>query len=198
LDRHLGNRGDKTAILFVPNDPKGKARHISYGELHSRVCQFANVLKGQGVKKGDRVVVYLPMIPELAVALLACARIGAVHSVVFAGFSSKALSTRINDCGAEVVICSDGSFRGPKAIDLKGIVDEALQDCPQVGTVLVKKHTEGDIGWVAGRDQWLDPLLEAASPECEPEIVDAEHPLYILYTSGSTGKPKGMVHTTAG
>jgi len=198
LDRHLGNRGDKTAILFVPNDPKGKARHISYRELHSRVCQFANVLKGQGVKKGDRVVVYLPMIPELAVALLACARIGAVHSVVFAGFSSKALSTRINDCGAEVVICSDGSFRGPKAIDLKGIVDEALQDCPQVGTVLVKKHTEGDIGWVAGRDQWLDPLLEAASPECEPEIVDAEHPLYILYTSGSTGKPKGMVHTTAG
>jgi len=198
IDRHLGNRGEKTAILFVPNDPKGKAQHITYRELHERVCKFANVLKEQGVKKGDRVIIYLPMIPELAVSLLACARIGAVHSVVFAGFSSKALSTRINDCGAELVICSDGSFRGAKSIDLKGIVDEALQDCPQVRTVLVKKHTQVEIPWKEGRDQWLDPLLEQAYQDCIPEIVDAEHPLYILYTSGSTGRPKGMVHTTGG
>ena len=198
IDRHLGNRGEKTAILFVPNDPKAKAQHITYRELHERVCKFANVLKEQGVKKGDRVIIYLPMIPELAVSLLACARIGAVHSVVFAGFSSKALSTRINDCGAELVICSDGSFRGAKSIDLKGIVDEALQDCPQVRTVLVKKHTQVEIPWKEGRDQWLDPLLEQAYQDCIPEIVDAEHPLYILYTSGSTGRPKGMVHTTGG
>ncbi len=198
IDRHLGIRGDKTAILFEPNDPKEPAQHISYRELYERVCKFANVLKDQGVKKGDRVMIYLPMIPELAVSLLACARIGAVHSVVFAGFSSKALSTRINDCRAKIVICSDGSYRGVKAINLKGIVDEALLQCPDVSTVLVKKHTKADIEMKEGRDHWLEPLLESAAGDCEPEIVDAEHPLYILYTSGSTGRPKGMVHTTGG
>lgn len=198
IDRHLGVRGDKTAILFEPNDPKVPAEHISYRQLYERVCKFANVLKEQGVQKGDRVVIYLPMIPELAISLLACARIGAVHSVVFAGFSSKALSTRINDCGAKLVICADGSYRGVKAIDLKGIVDEALSQCPDVSKVLVKKHTNAEIEMKTGRDLWLEPLLESAAGHCEPEIVDAEHPLYILYTSGSTGKPKGMVHTTGG
>ncbi|WP_127019241.1 acetate--CoA ligase [Flagellimonas beolgyonensis] len=198
IDRHLNIRGDKTAILFEPNDPNEEAEHITYRQLHERVCRYANVLKDQGVKKGDRVVVYLPMIPDLAVAVLACARIGAVHSVVFAGFSSTALATRINDCGATTVLTSDGSYRGSKTIDLKGIVDDALEQCPGVTKVLVTKRTGGEVTMKEGRDLWVQPLLDKAYGDCSPEIMEAEDPLFILYTSGSTGRPKGMVHTTGG
>ncbi|WP_292949100.1 acetate--CoA ligase [Olleya sp. UBA1516] len=198
IDRHLYTRGDKTAIIFEPNSPDEEALHITYRELHDRVCRFANVLKENGVAKGDRVCIYLPMIPELAVSVLACARIGAIHSVVFAGFSATALATRINDSDCKMVITSDGSYRGAKTIDLKGIVDEALQDCPGVNTVLVAKRINSDINMQQGRDQWLQPLLDEAYHDCVPEIMDAEDPLFILYTSGSTGTPKGMVHTTGG
>ncbi|WBU88099.1 acetate--CoA ligase [Cellulophaga omnivescoria] len=198
IDRHLTTRGEKTAILFEPNNPNEEAQHISYYELHKRVCKMANVLKENGVKKGDRVCIYLPMIPELAVSLLACARIGAIHSVVFAGFSSNALATRINDSDCKLVITSDGSFRGKKSIDLKGIVDVALNDCPGVKTVLVAKRTNAEVTMVEGRDKWLQPLLDEAYGDCVAEIMDAEDPLFILYTSGSTGTPKGMVHTTGG
>lgn len=198
IDRHLHIRGDKTAILFEPNNPGEPAQHISYMQLHERVCRMANVLKDKGISKGDRVVVYLPMIPELAVALLACARIGAVHSVVFAGFSATALATRINDCGAKMVLTADGSYRGSKTIDLKGIVDDALAQCPGVKDVLVTKRINTKINMVEGRDLWLQPLLDASYGDCSPEVMDAEDPLFILYTSGSTGKPKGMLHTTGG
>ena len=198
IDRHLYTRGDKTAIIFEPNDPSEKAEHITYRELHERVCKFANVLKAQGIGKGDRVCIYLPMIPELAVSVLACARIGAIHSVVFAGFSSTALATRINDSECKMVITSDGSYRGSKTIDLKGIVDEALEECESIDCVLVAKRINSEISMKDGRDHWLQPLLDEAYHECEPEIMNAEDPLFILYTSGSTGKPKGMVHTTAG
>lgn len=198
IDRHIHIRGEKTAILFEPNNPDEEAQHITYKELRSRVCKMANVLSEKGIKKGDRVVIYLPMIPELAVSVLACARIGAIHSVVFAGFSSTALSTRINDCGAKMVITSDGSYRGKKTIDLKGIVDEALNDCPDVETVLVAKRIDSKIDMKEGRDEWLAPLMESAYGDYPPEVMDAEDPLFILYTSGSTGKPKGMMHTTGG
>lgn len=198
IDRHLRTKGNKTAILFEPNDPGEQAEHITYNQLHERVNRFANVLKDQGIKKGDRVCIYLPMIPELAVSVLACARIGAIHSVVFAGFSATALSTRINDSDCKVVITSDGSYRGNKTIDLKVIVDEALNDCPGVNSVLVAKRINSETTMKEGRDKWLQPLLDNASTDCDPEIMDAEDPLFILYTSGSTGKPKGMVHTTAG
>ena len=198
LDRHLPTRGDKTAIIFEPNNPKEEALHITYRQLHERVCRMANVLLDHGVKKGDRVCIYLPMIPELSVALLACARIGAIHSVVFAGFSSHALATRINDSDCKLVITSDGSFRGSKSIDLKGIVDKALEGCPGVANVLVVKRTGTEINMEQARDKWLQPLLDEAYADCVAEIMDAEDPLFILYTSGSTGTPKGMVHTTAG
>ncbi|WP_066217593.1 acetate--CoA ligase [Formosa haliotis] len=198
IDRHLRTKGDKTAIIFEPNDPNDPAEHISYQQLHDRVCQMANVLKRKGIKKGDRVCIYLPMIPELAISLLACARIGAIHSVVFAGFSSKALSSRVNDSECKMVITADGSYRGSKTIDLKGIVDGGLESCPCVEHVLVVNRINSEITMKEGRDEWLQPLLDAASPVCEPEIMNAEDPLFILYTSGSTGKPKGMVHTTGG
>ncbi|WP_262497597.1 acetate--CoA ligase [Maribacter sp. 4G9] len=198
IDRHLPTRGNKTAILFEPNDPKEEAEHITYRQLHERVCKMANVLLEKGVKKGDRVCIYLPMIPELAISVLACARIGAIHSVVFAGFSSNALSTRINDSDCKLVITSDGSYRGSKTIDLKGIVDKALEGCPGVETVLVAKRIHSEIEMVPERDHWLQPLLDDAYGDNVAEIMNAEDPLFILYTSGSTGRPKGMVHTTAG
>lgn len=198
IDRHLATKGDETAIIFEPNDVNEAAQHISFNELHARVCKMANVLKEQGVKKGDRVVIYLPMIPELAVSVLACARIGAIHSVVFAGFSSTALASRINDCGAKMVLIADGGFRGSKTIALKAIVDEALENASGVETVLVVKRTNEAIEMKEGRDTYMQPLLDVASEKCEAEAMDAEDPLFILYTSGSTGKPKGMMHTTAG
>jgi acetyl-CoA synthetase len=198
IDRHLSRRGDKTAIIFEPNNPDEKALHITYNELYDRVARMANVLREQGVQKGDRVCIYLPMIPELAITTLACARIGAVHSVVFAGFSASAVAARINDCECKMVITSDGSYRGDKTIDLKGIVDEALLKTPCVEKVLVTKRTNTPVIMKEGRDSWLQPLLDAAIPNNVAEIMDAEDPLFILYTSGSTGKPKGMVHTTAG
>ena len=198
LDRHLPTRGHKTAIIFEPNDPSEEARHITYRELHEQVCRMANALRAKGVTRGDRVCIYLPMIPELAVAVLACARIGAIHSVVFAGFSSTALATRINDCDCKLVITSDGSYRGNKTLNLKNIVDMALQACPGVESVLVVRRTGEEIAMMEGRDHWMQPLLAAASAECAPEVMEAEDPLFILYTSGSTGRPKGMVHTCAG
>ncbi|MES2543337.1 MAG: acetate--CoA ligase [Bacteroidota bacterium] len=198
IDRHLASRGNKTAIIFEPNEITDKAVHISYNELHERVCKMANVLLEQGIKRGDRVCIYLPMIPELAVSVLACARIGAIHSVVFAGFSATAVATRINDSSCKMVITADGGFRGNKTIDLKSIIDEALVNCPSVEKVLVAKRTNTPINMVDHRDLWLQPILDTASAKNEAAVMDAEDPLFILYTSGSTGKPKGMVHTTAG
>lgn len=198
LDRHLPTKRNNTAIIFEPNDPKEEAQHITYGQLHESVCRMANVLKENGIKKGDRVCVYLPMIPELAYTVLACARVGAIHSVVFAGFSSNALATRINDCDCKMVITSDGSYRGNKTIDLKGIVDVALGDCPGVEKVLVVERTGGKVKMKKNRDFWLKPLLDNAYADSDAERMNSEDPLFILYTSGSTGKPKGMVHTCAG
>ena len=198
IDRHLDTRADKTAIIFEPNNPDEKAEHISYKQLHEKVNKFANVLKSKGVKKGDRVCIYLPMIPELAISTLACARIGALHSVVFAGFSATALATRINDSDCKLLVTSDGSYRGAKKIDLKGIVDEALESCPGINNVLVAKRIHTDVFMKPKRDYWLEPLLKEAAIDCSAEIMDAEDPLFILYTSGSTGTPKGMVHTTGG
>ncbi len=198
IDRHLAKRGDKTAIIFEPNDPNEEAQYITYNDLYERVGKMANVLREQGIKKGDRVCIYLPMIPELAVSVLACARIGAIHSVVFAGFSASAVASRINDSECKMVITSDGGYRGNKTIDLKGIIDDALIHCPTVTSVLVAKRTNTNVHMKEGRDQWLQPLLDAALSNNVAEIMDAEDPLFILYTSGSTGKPKGMVHTTAG
>lgn len=198
VDRHLAKRGTKTAIIFEPNNPDEAALHITYNELYERVCKMANVLKEQGINKGDRVCIYLPMIPELAVAVLACARIGAVHSVIFAGFSAKAVETRINDCDCKLVITADGGYRGNKTVALKSIVDEALKSAPGVQKVLVVKRTNTEVNMQDGRDAFIQPLLDKASPDHVAEIMDAEDPLFILYTSGSTGKPKGMLHTTAG
>lgn len=198
IDRHLLTHGEKTAIIWEPNEPKDEALHLSFNELHKKVNRFANVLKDNGIGKGDKVCIYLPMIPELAYAVLACARIGAVHSVVFAGFSASALAARTVDADCKMVITSDGSYRRDKTIDLKGIVDKAMEDCPDVETVLVAKRTGAEVQMKEGRDNWLSPLMEKASEHCAPEIMDSEDPLFILYTSGSTGKPKGMLHTTAG
>ena len=197
LDRHLVDNPNKTAIIFEPNNPDEKVVNISYSELHQKVCKFSNVLKSNNIKKGDRVCIYLPMVPELAIAVLACARIGAIHSVVFAGFSSTALSARINDASCKMVLTSDGSFRGNKTIDLKSIVDEALTDCDCVETTIVLKRINSDISLKKG-EKWWDDELNKVDSKCDPVDVDSEDPLFILYTSGSTGKPKGMVHSSGG
>ncbi|HWY97558.1 MAG TPA: acetate--CoA ligase [Bacteroidia bacterium] len=198
LDRHLEKRANQTAIIWEPNDPNGRTRHITYHELHLGVCHFANVLKNLGAKKGDRICIYMPMVPEAVVAMLACARIGAIHSVVFGGFSVQSLSDRINDCGCELVITADGAYRGTKAIDLKKIVDEAIESCPCVRNVITLKHTGGTVIMKPERDVWWHEEMADALIGCEAEEMDSEDMLYILYTSGSTGKPKGVVHTTAG
>lgn len=198
IDRHLANRGDKKAIIFEPNNPDEPSRFFTYSELYTEVSKMANVLRDQCVKKGDRVCIYLPMIPELVFTVLACARIGAIHSVIFAGFSANALSTRINDCNAKVIITADGGYRGNKTVDLKKIVDDALNKTNTIEKVLLVKRTNQEIDFKEGRDIWLQPLLEQAETTSKAEVMDAEDPLFILYTSGSTGKPKGMVHTTAG
>jgi len=197
LDRHLDARGDKTAIIWEPDSPDEAAQHITYRELHARTCRAANMLKSLGVKAGDRVTIYLPMIPEAAIAMLACARIGAVHSVVFGGFSPHSLKGRIADCASEVVITADEGLRGTKRIALKANVDEACAGT-DVKHVVVVRRTGGAIGWVEGRDHWWHEMEEKASAECPAESFEAEHPLFILYTSGSTGTPKGLLHTSAG
>ena len=197
LDRHLPKRAKQTAIIWEGDDPKD-SRHISYGELHDEVCRLANVLKGLGVKKGDRVTIYLPMIPEAAYAMLACARIGAIHSVVFAGFSPDSLAQRLTDASSRIVITADEGLRGGKKVPLKANVDAAAQKAGIVRHVLVVKRTGSPVGWHEGRDLWLGEATAKASPDCAPEPMGAEDPLFVLYTSGSTGAPKGVVHTTGG
>ncbi len=197
IDRHLAKRGDQTAILWEGDDP-AEDRRVTYRELHESVCRLANALKAEGVKKGDRVTIYMPMIPEAAVAMLACARIGAVHSVVFGGFSPDSLAGRIEDCRSTALITADEGLRGGRKVPLKRNADTALLQCPDVKTVVVVKRTGGDIDWVEGRDLWYHDICAAAAPDCPPEEMSAEDPLYILYTSGSTGKPKGVLHTTGG
>ena len=198
LDRHLAERGDQIAILWEPDDPRDPERRITYRQLHEDVCRFANLLKARGVTKGDRVTIYLPMVPEAAVAMLACARIGAIHSIVFAGFSPDALAGRITDCDSSIVLTADQGLRGGKRVPLKANVDEALEDCPGVETVVVLSHTGADVPMVEGRDiDWATSVAEQ-SVDCAPEEMNAEDPLFILYTSGSTGKPKGVLHTTGG
>ena len=197
LDRHLVDRPNQIAILFEPNNPKEKSLSITYRELHSKVCKFSNVLKKNNIKKGDRVCLYMPMVPELAIAVLACARVGAVHSVVFAGFSSTALAARINDAECKMIITADGSFRGSKIIDLKSISDRALLDCPTIKVSIVLKRTNSKINFNK-IDKWWHDEMSNVNEECEATIMDSEDPLFILYTSGSTGKPKGMVHSCAG
>jgi acetyl-CoA synthetase len=197
LDRHLARRADQTAILWEGDDP-GEDRHITYRELHEAVCRFANVLKARGVRKGDRVTIYLPMIPEIAVAMLACARIGAIHSVVFGGFSPDSLVGRIRDCRSTVLITADEGRRGGRAVPLKRNADTALLQCPEVRDVIVVRHTGGAVDWVEGRDLWYHEACAAVSADCPPAEMSAEDPLFILYTSGSTGQPKGVLHTTGG
>ncbi|RED51252.1 acetate--CoA ligase [Aestuariispira insulae] len=197
LDRHLEKRGDQVAIIWEGDEPTDD-KSVTYRELHAEVCKFANVMKSRGIKKGDRVTIYMPMIVEAAVAMLACARIGAVHSVVFGGFSPDALAGRIQDCESNAVITADEGVRGAKKIPLKANTDKALESCPDCTTCFVIKRTGGDIGWVEGRDLWYHEEMAKASADCPPEEMSAEDPLFILYTSGSTGKPKGVLHTSGG
>lgn len=200
LDRHLAERGDKTAIVFEPDSPDTPAQNITYRELHERVCKLANALRALGVKKGDRVTIYLPMIPEAAIAMLACARIGAIHMVVFGGFAPNSIADRVGNCGAKLIITADEGLRGSKKVPLKANVDAALKlpGTQSVETVLVVRHTGGAVDMQMPRDRWYDAVVDDQPAECEPERMNAEDPLFILYTSGSTGKPKGVLHTTGG
>ena len=197
LDRHLKTQPDKTAIIFEPNDPDEKVQRLTYKELHERVCKAANMLKANGAKKGDRICIYMPMVPELAIAVLACARIGAIHSVVFAGFSASALAARINDASCSMLLTADGAFRGAKITALKEIADEALVSCPTIQTSIVLKRTGQEISW-NDIDRWWHNEIKKVDDYCPAEVMDSEDPLFILYTSGSTGKPKGMVHSCGG
>lgn len=198
LDRHLKTIPDQAAIIYEPNEPGDEAITLTYRELHTRVCKFSNVLKNQGVVKGDRVCIYMPMIPELAIAVLACARIGAIHSVVFGGFSAQSIADRINDSECKVVVTTDGAVRGNKTIPMKETVDDALVTCPSVEKVIVKTRTKTPVSMIGGRDLWWEQEENEASADCPAEAMNAEDPLFILYTSGSTGKPKGVVHTCGG
>ncbi|MBP6242672.1 MAG: AMP-binding protein, partial [Chromatiaceae bacterium] len=197
LDRHLATRGDQVAIIWEADNP-AEDKKLTYREMHTEVCKLANVLKSKGVKKGDRVCIYLPMIPEAAVAMLACTRVGAVHSIVFGGFSPDSLRDRILDSDCRVLITADESVRGGRNVPLKKNADTALNECPNVGTVLVVQRTGGKVAWTEGRDLWYHEAMATADSICEPQAMDAEDPLFILYTSGSTGKPKGALHTTGG
>ena len=198
LDRHLISRGDQIAIKWIANDPSEKNRNISYKELHAEVCKFSNVLKNNGVKKGDRICLYMPMVPELAIAVLACARIGAIHSVVFAGFSAKSLSDRINDANCKILVTADGGYRGNKTTPLKKISDDAMKNTPSIKKCIVLKRTNLNITMQNNRDVWWHDEIKKSNNKCSIEIMDSEDPLFILYTSGSTGKPKGIQHSTAG
>ena len=198
FERNLSERGDKTAIIWEPNDPKESPIYLSYKELYEQTCTFSNALRSKGIKKGDRVIIYMPMVPEAAIAMLACARVGAVHSVVFAGFSAASLADRINDCEAKMVLTSDGNFRGNKTIPVKDVVDEALEKCSSIESVIVLERTKQNINMEDGRDFWWHECIEDESNTCDSEVMDSEDLLFILYTSGSTGKPKGVVHSSAG
>ena len=198
FERNLSERGDKTAIIWEPNDPKESPIYLSYKELYKQTCTFSNALRSKGIKKGDRVIIYMPMVPEAAIAMLACARVGAVHSVVFAGFSAASLADRINDCEAKMVLTSDGNFRGNKIIPVKDVVDEALEKCSSIESVIVLERTKQNINMEDARDFWWHECTEDESNICDSEVMDSEDLLFILYTSGSTGKPKGVVHSSAG
>ncbi|MEY3425090.1 MAG: hypothetical protein RL265_1754, partial [Bacteroidota bacterium] len=198
LDRHLAERGDKIALIWEPNDPKEQFVRYTYRELYEQVCQFSNALKTKGIKKGDRVCIYMPMVPELTIAVLACARIGAIHSVIFAGFSATAVSDRVNDAQAKMIITADGLNRGAKQIPLKRVIDEALETCTSVESVIVYDCLGWDASMVKNRDYWWQDVVKGEEKICRAEVMDAEDMLFILYTSGSTGKPKGVVHTCGG
>ena len=198
FERNLKERGDKTAIIWEPNDPSESPIHITYKELYEETCRFSNALRAKGIKKGDRVIIYMPMVPEATIAMLACARVGAVHSVVFAGFSSTSLADRINDCQAKMVLTSDGNFRGSKTIPVKPVVDEALEKCSTIESVIVLERTKQNVEMINGRDYWWHDCISEEPKVCEAEVLDSEDMLFILYTSGSTGKPKGVVHSSAG
>ena len=198
FERNLSERGDKTAIIWEPNDPKESPIYLSYKELYKQTCTFSNALRSKGIKKGDRVIIYMPMVPEAAIAMLACARVGAVHSVVFAGFSAASLADRINDCEAKMILTSDGNFRGNKIIPVKDVVDEALEKCSSIESVIVLERTKQNINMEDARDFWWHECTEDESNICDSEVMDSEDLLFILYTSGSTGKPKGVVHSSAG